>query len=129
MKTEHWSTGNVVKELRDRIWLYLSQSSDVSTVLLDASALLQVSADDLLALSRVYFVTSNEVGQLLEGMPDLLRRLPTTTELEEEWSTERIRGSYQVASNARGTGIWGTAPTSMSHNPLLGLIRRPRMSF
>lgn len=60
---------------------------------------------DLRTLGRLQFLTSEEVGRVLEELPFLVRRLATTTAHEEEWSAERVRGPIQwgVTVGARQT--------------------------
>jgi len=85
----------MIRELRDRIWLYLSPSNSAEELSLEASALLQVTDADLLTLARVYFVVSEEIGNVLKVVPGLLRQLPTSSAFVEERSVERVRGAIQ----------------------------------
>lgn len=50
---------------------------------------------DFMALAQVQFLLSSEVRVLLEAMPRLVRRLATTTVLEQESSADRIRGAIR----------------------------------
>jgi hypothetical protein len=93
MKSLPWKRSQVITDLREQIWMYLTPHSDPERQVLDAAALLQMDEADLLALSRVHFVLSPEVRDLLDEVPSLLRRLPTTSVHGEEESAERIRGA------------------------------------
>jgi hypothetical protein len=106
MKSLPWSQTSVIADLKERIWAYLSPSSSPAEMLLDAAALLQMPEGDLVTLSRVMFVVSDEVGRLLGDIPRLLRRLPTVSTYEEERSTERLRGAIQwpLTLSARRAG-------------------------
>lgn len=84
----------MVDELRDRIWKYLSPASGPQQVL-EAAALLQMNTADVARLARLHFLLSTEVGVFLDAVPALLRRLPTTSQFEEERSMERVRGAVQ----------------------------------
>ena len=94
MKSVPWIRSAAIEAVRDRIWKYLSQSS-VSEKFLEASALLQMDEADLMALGRIHFVLSDEVGRLLEDLPYLIRRLPTVSIAEEE----RSYNGFEVPSS------------------------------
>ncbi len=84
-----------------------------------ASALLQLSEAELRALAEIHFVGSEEVQELLAEMPSLIRKLATTTVIEEERHPERIRGSIR----------WGeTFKQSIGHWFSVSLRDRPRSS-
>lgn len=93
MRTLPWDRQARIDELRGRIWRYLTPTVDVEQVILEAAALLQMEEIDVLTLARLHFLLSEEVRDLLAGLPDLVRRLATTTAHEEEWSSERVRGA------------------------------------
>jgi hypothetical protein len=94
--------------VRSNLWRYLTQAATVDEQLLEAAALLRMQPSDLRAIGGLQFLTSDELGALLEQLPFLLRRLATTTALEEEWSPDRIRGAIQwsrTLSARYATGI------------------------
>lgn len=94
MRARAWRADEVVEDLRDRIWTYLSPASEPQRML-EAAALLQMDTADVARLARLHFLLSDEAGAFLAAVPDLLRRLPTTSQLEEERSVERVRGVVQ----------------------------------
>lgn len=67
-------------------------------------------SSEILRLSRLQFLTSDELGHFLAQLPFLLRRLATTTVAEEEWSAERVRGSILW-----GKTFGGRAATGLPH--------------
>src|SRR5687768_8552206 len=121
MRDVPWDHAVQIARLRDRIWLHLTPSADVQTLLLEAGALLQMRESDILTLGQVHFLLSDEVGALIADLPHLLRRLANTTELEEERSTERIRGTILWAQtiSARATSglrhAYVTAPARRAY--------------
>jgi hypothetical protein len=116
-----WDRPTRIEEVRERIWRYVSPAAQEEQVLLEAAALLQMTDVEVLRLGRVHFLLSDEVRAVLEDMPRLARSLATTTALEEEWSSERIRGSIQWSKTfgARSaTGIpnlYVTAPARRAY--------------
>jgi hypothetical protein len=105
-----WRRNDLIARVRRDLWRYLTPSATVEQDILSAAALLQLPAGDVRALGGLQFLTSDEVGMLLERLPSLLRRLATTTAHEEEWSSERIRGAVQW-----GTTIAVRNATGMRH--------------
>jgi hypothetical protein len=90
-----WDRADLIRETQERIWLYLSQVSSIEQLILEAAALLQLPTQAIYRLAALQYLTSTELGRLLDDLPALMRRLATTTTAEEEWSTERIRGAIQ----------------------------------
>jgi hypothetical protein len=64
-------------------------------MLLRAGTLLQMPAAEVRYLAQLDFILSDSVGELLEEMSRLIRRLTPTTASETEMSTQRIRGSIR----------------------------------
>jgi hypothetical protein len=117
MRSKTWHRAEQLHRIRDRIWHYLSPSvGEERDLLLEAAALLRLNDVDVIKLARVHFLLSDEVGDLLNELPSLLRRLSTTSAHIEERSTERVRGSIRWPSTfaaRRATGlphIYVTAP-------------------
>jgi hypothetical protein len=99
MRSLPWQRADRIAEVRERIWLHLSPAAGLEQdTALAAAALLQLSEQDVLALARVHFLLTREVHELLDGLPQLLRQLATTTAHQHEHSTERVRGAI----------LWGT---------------------
>jgi hypothetical protein len=121
VRTLPWQREELIDRIRADIWRYLTQASTAEEQLLEAAALLQMPATDLRALGGLQFLVSEELRELLDGMPVLLRRLATTTLHEEEWSLDRIRGSIQWARtiglrNATGLPhLYVTAPSRRAY--------------
>jgi hypothetical protein len=95
VKSLEWDHLAAVAEVRERIWTHLTPTAVEHELLLEAGRLLQLSDQDILSLARVQFMISPEVGTMLSDLPRLLRRLATTTLLEEERSPERVQGPIQ----------------------------------
>jgi hypothetical protein len=112
-----WRRDDLIRRVRRDLWRYLTEASSVEAEVLEAAALLQMSPTDLRAIGGLQFLTSHELGQLLDQLPFLVRRLSSTTANEEEWSVERIRGAIQWSRTLgvrAATGIphlYVTAPT------------------
>jgi hypothetical protein len=107
-RTLTWRRGDLVERVRNDLWRYITQAATVDEQLLQAAALLRMRPSDLRSIGGLQFLTSAELGALLEQLPFLLRRLATTTALEEEWSPDRIRGAIQwsrTMSARYATGI------------------------
>jgi hypothetical protein len=121
VRTLAWRRHDLIQQIRADLWRYLTPASTPEEQLLEAAALLQMPATDLRAVGGLQFLTSDELGRLLDGMPSLLRRLATTTLHEEEWSLERIRGSIQWGRTIglrHATGLshlYVTAPTRRAY--------------
>lgn len=92
MEHRPWLRREVVGELRDRIWLYLSPANTPSEVRLIAARLLHLGASDLRRLAAAHFLASAEVDAFLASLPDLVRRLSTTSAVTEESRPDRVRG-------------------------------------
>jgi hypothetical protein len=95
MKTLPWSRDAAVESVRAEIWRYVSAASRREELVLQAAALLGMPAAEIRSLAQIQFVTSDEVGELLDAMPDLSRRPTTTTEAAWEQSADRVRGTPQ----------------------------------
>jgi hypothetical protein len=127
-----WVRSDLIEEIRRDVWRYLTPAASIETQLLEASALLQVTPKELRTLGRLQFLLSDDVGELLQQLPTLLRRLATTTANEEEWSAERIRGPIQWGRTIGVRGATGnphvyvTSPARRAHqtpeNELLVLV-------
>jgi hypothetical protein len=93
MRTLAWDRNARIAEVRDRIWSYLSPASRFETSgLLVAAALLKWPEADALRLAELQFLLSAEVGELLQEMPRLVRRLATASASDEELTAERLHG-------------------------------------
>jgi hypothetical protein len=107
--------------VRRDLWRYLTPSADVERELLEAAALLQMPGRELRSLGALQFLISDELGEMLDELPVLLRRLSTTTTSEEEISAERIRGAIQWGRTIglrHATGsrhLYVTAPTRRAY--------------
>src|SRR5690349_10382274 len=97
MRSLQWRRSDLIAEIRSDLWRYLTPAATIEGEALQAAALLQIPVEELRVLGRLQFLISEELGNLLEELPFLVRRLATTTASEEEWSAERIRGSIQWA--------------------------------
>jgi len=96
MRTLSWNRGARIAEVRDRIWSYLSPSSRFEVPgLLVAAALLKWPEADALRLGELQFLLSDEVGKLLDAMPQLARRLATASVREEQRTADRLHGPVQ----------------------------------
>lgn len=95
MRTVLWDRGQVIREIRDRIWTHLSPTLARQTLALEVSRLLQLPEHDLYSLARIHFLASDQVGSFLDDLPSLVRRLTTTTTHEQESSLERVRGAIE----------------------------------
>jgi hypothetical protein len=95
MRTLPWRRSDMIDQIRSEVWLYLTPSAAIETELLQASALLRMPVSEIQAVAQLQFLASQELGRLIDQLPTLTRRLSTTTVSEEEWSTERIRGSIR----------------------------------
>jgi hypothetical protein len=102
VKTIPWNRSDVIEQIRERIWTHLSPTATSQNLALDASRLLQMPEQDVMALARVQFMMSPEVGEFLDDVPHRVRRLTTTTAHDEERSSERIRGAIQWPASITG---------------------------
>lgn len=95
MKDVAWDQSDRVAGIRTRIWQYLTPNNDFAgSGLLAAAALLGWPVtNDLQTLARLQFLLSREVGQFLDDLPVLLRKLSTTTIAEVQLERGRISGS------------------------------------
>jgi hypothetical protein len=95
MRTLPWRRSDLIDRVHHDLWRYLTPAADIETEVLEAAALLQMRPHELRTLGSLQFLISDQLGALLEYMPFLLRRLSTTTALEEEISADRVRGAIQ----------------------------------
>ncbi len=129
MKTRSWDRSAVILDLRDDIWRYVTQASEQyrpgrggEELLLRAGALLQMSAAEVRYLAQLDFILSEPVGELLEQMPSLIRRLTPTTASETEVSSQRIRGNirwsetYAQRAATGAPNLFVTTPTRRAFN-------------
>lgn len=132
MRTLPWIRSDLIRQIRSDLWRYLTPAASIEQELLEAAALLQLPAYELRTLGRLQFLVSQELGNLLEQLPFLTRRLATTTAAEEEWSAERVRGAIQWGRTIgvrQATGIpnvYVTAPARRAYqtpeNEMLVLV-------
>jgi len=122
VRTLPWRRDQVIAEIRDRIWLHLSPASATEDLVLEAGALLELSDRDVLAIARALFLLSPETQAFLDDVPELLRRLPTSSAQVEERSTERVRGLVRwpatlVAQRHSGMpNLYVTAPAERAYD-------------
>lgn len=96
MRTLAWDRNARIAEVRDRIWSYVSPASRFeASGLLIAAALLKWPEADALRLGELQFLLSDEVGELLDVMPRLVRRLATSSASTEQWTVDRLPGPVQ----------------------------------
>ena len=117
MRTLAWDRNARIAEVRDRIWSYLSPASRFETPgLLVAAALLKWPEADALRLAELQFLLSAEVGELLQEMPRLVRRLATASASDEELTAERLHGpvdwnaTLALRASAGSRHLFVTAP-------------------
>jgi hypothetical protein len=132
MQTLPWIRNDLIGRIRNDVWRYLTPAASIETQLLEAATLLQMAPSELRRLGRLQFLASDELGTLLDYLPQLSRRLATTTASEEEWSADRIRGAIQWSRTIgarQATGIphlYVTAPARRAYqtpeNELLALV-------
>lgn len=123
MKALAWDRRQTIADMRQDIWRYLTPAAvSEEEALLNASALLQLSAAEVRTLGQLRFVMSDEVGALLREMPFLVRRLTTTTVNERETSAERVRGAIRWSETFAARAAWGlphlyvTAPARRAYD-------------
>jgi hypothetical protein len=96
MRTLTWDRSARIAEVRDRIWSYVSPASRFEAPgLLVAAALLKWPEADALRLGELQFLLSDEVGEFLDAMPRLVRRLATSSASTEQWTIDRLPGPVQ----------------------------------
>lgn len=117
MRTLAWDRTARIAEIGTRIWAYLSPAARFEQEgLLTAAALLQWPAAYVARLGDLQFLLSKEVGAFLADISRLLRRLTTSSNRDEEWDFERLRGpvmwSRTLSLRAAGgaPNVWVTAP-------------------
>ena len=117
MRRLTWDRNACIAEVRDRIWSYLSPASRFEMPgLLVAAALLKWPEADALRLAELQFLLSAEVGELLEEMPRLVRRLATASARDEERTAERLHGpidwnaTLALRASAGSRHLFVTAP-------------------
>lgn len=122
MRTPVWSREKAIAGVTQHIWRYLTEAAQHETELqLEAAAILRMPPSEIRTLAQAHFILGDEVKQLLETMPALMRRLATTTVDEEERSAERVRGpiqwgptiAAQAAAGVRQTYV--TAPARRAY--------------
>jgi hypothetical protein len=93
VKDREWDRAAAIERLRDDVWRHITPAArDDDEVLLNAATLLQMPVAQVRFLAQLRFILSEPVGQLVEQLPFLVRRLTTTTVNELEVSVERVRG-------------------------------------
>src|SRR5512142_3014216 len=133
MRSLDWDRNARIAQVRDRIWSYLSPASRFEMEgLLVAAALLNWPEADALRLGGLQFLLSAEVRDFLAEMPQLVRRLATTSAPEEQWTSERLHGpiDWNRTLALRGTvgsqHLFVTAPArrvyQTAENELLGHV-------
>lgn len=111
MKTEEWVRAQVVASVHDEVWRFVTQAAQREEgALLEAAALLSMRPHELRTLAHIQFIASPEVGALLNEMPQLIRKLRSSTISEQETSAERVRGAIQW-----GPTLSGRAATGLPH--------------
>ena len=111
MRSAAWRREAVLAELRHDVWRYLTQAVEREEDLeFEAALLLQMQEREVRQLGNVHFILSEQVKRLLAEMPGLIRRLATTTVMDEEWSLERVRGPIRW-----GQTIGARAATGLPH--------------
>lgn len=122
MRTPVWSREKAIAGVTQHIWRYLTEAAQHEADLqLEAAAILGMPPSEIRTLAYAHFILGDEVKQLLDTMPALMRRLATTTVDEEERSAERVRGpiqwgptiAVQAAAGARQTYV--TAPARRAY--------------
>jgi hypothetical protein len=113
-----WRRSDLIDRIRSELWRYLTPAATLEEERLEAATLLRMAPSDLAAIGGLQFLTSTELGRLIDALPALIRRLATTTAHEEEWSAERVRGAIQWGRTIgvrRATGLphlYVTAPST-----------------
>ncbi|NHC46742.1 hypothetical protein [Motilibacter aurantiacus] len=96
MRTPPWERPDRIRQVRDRIWSYVSPAVAYSDPgVLDAAALLGWAASDIQQLGNRHFLLCAEAGELIDAMPSLTRRLRPAITPAEEVSHERLLGPVQ----------------------------------
>jgi hypothetical protein len=123
VRTLPWNQEEAVDQVRDRVWRYVTEASRRrDDILLNAAALLQMQPHEVRALAQIQFSLSDEVVALLDEMPQLARRLATTTADERELSAGRLRGPVrwgETHAHRRGSGArrtYVTAPAQRAYD-------------
>jgi hypothetical protein len=127
-----WVRHDLIVQIKHDVWRYLTPGASIEQELLEAAALLQLPAFEVRTLGRLQFLISPKLGEFLDELPFLTRRLATTTASEEEWSADRVRGAIQWGRTIgvrHATGIphlYVTAPARRAYqtpeNELMVLI-------
>jgi hypothetical protein len=125
MKSKPFQRAEIISALRRDIWRYISHASRTEDdILLWAGTLMQMSPAELRYLAQLHFILSDPVGRLLEQMPTLIRRLTTTSTVDIETSSHRIRGAIRWSdtyAQRAATGMphaFVTAPTHRAFDTL-----------
>lgn len=122
MKTLVWDRKARIKAIAPDVWRYVTAASvEERDVELEAAALLDMEIAEIRKLARLHFMLSDQVDRLLAQMPELIRRLTTTTVLEEEVSADRVRGAIRwgpTFGQRAATGLphlYVTSPARRAH--------------
>lgn len=114
----NWDRTACITAVRDRIWNYLSPASRFEGPgLLAAGALLQWPEAEASRLGELQFLLCRETGAFLGSLPQLMRKLATSSAPEEEWTGQRLRGPVEwnrtvALRNTTGTPyLFVTTPT------------------
>ncbi len=78
MQDVAWRRSDLIAEIKDDLWRYLTPSASIEQDVLEAAALLQMPSPELRTLGRLHFLLSDEVGWVLKELPKTVRRLTTT---------------------------------------------------
>jgi hypothetical protein len=108
VRSLRWRRAEAIERIRADVWRVLSEASrSDDDIVLMASALLQMPAGDVRTLAQLQFVLSEPVGRVLEDMPQLMRRLTTTTVRETEAAADRVRGPVRWAETFPARAVSG----------------------
>ncbi|NHO83152.1 hypothetical protein [Micromonospora sp. CMU55-4] len=103
MHTLPWERTSRIAEVGDQIWSYVSPAARLEGPgLLVAAALLGWPGGDVAKLGALQFLLSAEVREFVQQLPELARRLSTTSVRGEERSAERVRGAVHWGQTMTG---------------------------
>lgn len=103
MRKLPWERRARIHEVREQIWTYVSPSSQrEGPGLVVAASMLGWPDGDVAELAALQFLLSAEVRDFVHQLPDLARRLSTTSVHGQERSTERIRGAVNWGQTLSG---------------------------
>ncbi|MEV4625531.1 hypothetical protein AB0J90_04490 [Micromonospora sp. NPDC049523] len=104
-----WERRSRIAEVGDQLWTHVSPASSLEGPgLLVAAALLGWAKEDVAKLAALQFLLTAEVKEFVQQLPELARRLSTTSVRDEERSTERIRGAVHWGQTMTGRLTSGT---------------------